>query len=1046
MLLLLDFIRSKHKTKHIQYFIMVKKIFKYLFIFIMGLVLALLVAPFVFKDKILAEVKKQISNNVNATVDFKDVDVSFLKSFPEVSISLSDLKVIGVDTFADIELVKAKKIDLDFSLLPFFNKSMPMSLKYLGLENGDINIIKLSDTVANYLITKPSSDTSKFNMALEKYALVNSNLTYHDHSLPVKVLARKVNHNGTGDLSTDIFDLETSTTVDSLTVIFDGFTYLKNIKGALDANINMNFLEQKFTLKDNSIKLNKVEATGDGFVQFVNADDMKVKASFDAKNQSFGNIMSILPYLSAYNTAKADGNASIKGSVDGIYNGIKGVFPAFDLTLNVDKGSAQYAGLPNPIKDVFADVYIKSTRSDMKDLQIDIKNFSAAVGNEKMKGNFSIKDGMTDPHIKGNVSGDIHLENWATALPMTDVQQVKGQIKGNVEFDARQSDIDKENYSAIKFDGQFNANNILYHMKDKAPITIANAAMSATPQQIKLSTSGMQLGKSDMSLDGSLQNPMAYFSDNKNVKGNINLTSNLLDLNEWASSASSGSTTSTMAPDISAYKFSEVETKFSIGKILYGNHTVTNVAGEGKLGLENIDVKNFKASMDDSDIKFSGKLANVYSYLFSNEILVGDLNLYSNKFDANKYMTQSTAQPGAADSLLFLVPPRTDLTIKTTIDELTYTNMNLKNFTGTTTIKDEAILLSGLTANTLGGKIAFDGLYNTKNTKPTFNVKLDLAKMEFLKTYEKFITMKKLAPLANYIQGVFNTTLVMEGELGKGMTPDLSTISASGFLETLNGFIKGFKPLQLAGDKLGIAQLSNLEIKDTRNWFDIKKGVVEIKEFTKNIAGIDIKMAGKHKIQGAMDYNFFLRIPRAMLKKNVVTGTAEKGLSFLEKEAAKKGINIAQGEFIDLRVDIGGMLSSPTVSVVPLGTSGKSMQEEIKDEVKAQAEKAKDSITKVVNNKVNQVKDTIRNRADQELEKAKKKAEEKATEVINDAKNKAQKEVEKKLDTLVGKAVSDSLSKKAGQIIKDKTGKDVDDIKNKVKDWNPFKKKKSGGG
>ncbi len=1026
---------------------MVKKILKYLFIFIVGIIIALLAAPFVFKDKIIAEVKSKISQNLNAQVDFSDVDVSFLKSFPEISLSLKDFKVIGVDTFTDIQLINAKKLNLDFSLVPFFDKTKPMALKYIGVDRGDINILKLNETLANYQITKPSSDTSKFTIALDKYELLNSNFSYNDHTLPMKLIARGVNHEGSGDISSDIYDLITKTTADSLTVNFDNFTYMKNVKASMDAKINVNFPEEKYTLKENKIKINKLELTGDGFVQFINKNDMRMQASFDTKNQSFANIMSIMPYLSAYNTAKASGNAKLSGSVNGIYNGLAKKYPAFDLKLDIDKGSAQYAGLAQPIKNVNANVIIKSTRSDMKDLQVDIKNFNAEVNNEKLNGNFSIKEGMTDPHITGNVDGDIHLENWATALPMTDVQQIRGAIKGNIIFDAKQSDIDKENYSAIKFDGNFDASNIVYHIKSKSPITIAKANIQASPAIVKLNTTGMQIGRSDMNFDGVLQNPMAYFSENKNVKGSINLNANLLDLNEWASTtASSSSNETTMAPDISAYKFSEVDTKFKIGKLLYGNHEVNNIAGDGKIGLENINVSNFQASMNDSDIKFKGKLANVYSYLFANEILVGDIDLYSNKFDANKYMVKSASTTQQEDSVLFLVPDRMDLTIKTKIDELKYTNMDLKNFAGTTVVKDKSIYLTGLTANTLGGKIAFDGLYSTKNAKPDFSVKLDLSKMEFLKAYEKFITLKQLAPLANYVQGLFNTTLVMEGQLGKGMIPDVSNISASGFLETLNGVIKGFKPLQAAGDKLNLVELSNLEIKDTRNWFDIKKGFVEIKEFTKNVKGIDIKMSGKHKIKGNMDYKFFLRIPRAMLKKNVVTGTAEKGLSYLEKEAAKRGVNIAQGEFIDVRVDLGGTLSAPTVGITPLGTSGKSMQEEIKDNVKAQVEKAKDSITKVVNNKVNQVKDSIKNRANEELEKAKKKAEDKATEVVNDAKDKVKKEVEKKLDTLVGKAVSDSITKKAEQVIKDKTGKDVEDLKNKVKDWNPFKKKKSGGG
>ena len=222
----------------------------------------------------------------------------------------------------------------------------------------------------------------------------------------------------------------------------------------------------------------------------------------------------------------------------------------------------------------------------------------------------------------------------------------------------------------------------------------------------------------------------------------------------------------------------------------------------------------------------------------------------------------------------------------------------------------------------------------------------------------------------------------------------------------------------------------------------MKQGVIEIKEFTKNIAGIDVKGLGKHKVGADMDFQFDLRIPRKMLSKNMVTGTAMKGMGLLEKEASKYGVNLAQGEFIDVRLLLGGKIKDPKITIKPLGTSGKSMQEELKEGAKARLDQARDSIGKVVQQKKQEVVDTIRSRAETEVDKAKQKVEEKATEVINETKDKVQKEVEKKLDTLVGKAVSDTLQKKAGEIIKDKTGKDLDDLKNKVKDWNPFKKKK----
>jgi hypothetical protein len=1026
---------------------MILKVLKPLGIFILGLLLALICAPFIMKDQIIDEVKKKINENINAEVDFKDVDISFIKSFPEVSISINDLKVTGVDTFYHIDLIKAEKINLDFSLLPFFDRSKPMSLKYVGIENGDLDLLVLTDSLANYLITKPNSDTTALKMALDAYELKNSNLTYRDMTLPLKVVMRNVNHKGSGNIDKNVYDLITKTSADSLSLTYDGFTYLKNIKSELDAVFNIDLDNSKFTLKDNVLKLNKLQASGDGFIHFLSKEDMDIQTTFSSEKATFADFLTVMPHLSAYNTVSANGQVTIKGKVNGVLNNLQKKYPAYDVNLNITNGSAQYAGLTQPISNVKGNITLKSSRSDMKDLLVSVKDFNAQVGQEKIAGNFDINNGMTDPHIFGNLDMNIQLANWAKAIPMNDVEKLTGIVNANLKFDARKSDIDKENYNSIKFDGKALVNQINYKIKNKQPILINEATFTAVPSVVDVKISGMKLGRSDANFSGKLLNPMAYFSDIKNIGGEMKLTSNLLDLNEWIVSSHPSSTNSaSLGPDLSLYRYNDVDVDFDINKLIYGNHTVEAMKGKGKLGLENVDIKSFTAKLDESLVSFDGKLANVYSYLFNNEVLVGDINLKSNYFDANKYMVKSEATPPATDSILFEVPDRIDLTIHTKLDGLKYTNMEFKNVVGTTKVRDKVIQLSDMKGNILGGQMSFDGLYDTKDAGyPGFNIKLDLAKMEFHKAYQQFVTIKQLAPVANYIQGIFNTTLIFEGNLKKGMIPDFSNITASGFIETINGILKGFKPVQAAADKLGLVELSNLELKDTKNWFDVKKGVVEVKEFTKNIKGIDMKMSGNHKIMGPMNYDMFLRVPRSMLQKNKVTGNIDKGISLIEKEAAKRGLNITQGEFIDLQLKITGSITSPSVAITPLGTSGKTLQEEVKEKVEIKIEQTKDSLQKVIISKTNEIKDSIRSRAEQEVEKAKEVAKEKATEVINDVKDKVGKQVEEKLDSIVGKTVSDSLKRKAEEIIKGKTGKEIEDLKNKVKDWNPLKGKKSGG-
>ncbi|HPN71937.1 MAG TPA: AsmA-like C-terminal region-containing protein, partial [Saprospiraceae bacterium] len=285
-----------------------------------------------------------------------------------------------------------------------------------------------------------------------------------------------------------------------------------------------------------------------------------------------------------------------------------------------------------------------------------------------------------------------------------------------------------------------------------------------------------------------------------------------------------------------------------------------------------------------------------------------------------------------------------------------------------------------------------------------------------------------------------------DGKLGTDMTPHFSSLNASGFIETISSVMSELKILDVLSDKLGLDNLKNINLDNTKNWFEIKQGYVELKEKLFEVKDIGIKISGKHQIQGQMEYVMVLKVPRALLQKNKVTAAADKGWSWVESEAGKRGLNLNQGAFIDFRVDIGGFLKNPSIKITPVGSSGKSIQDEIKDEVQNEINNLVDSVKNVANEKKEQLKDTLMTRAEQEIEKAKDKIKDevnaKGDEIADKAKEIITKEVETKLDSTLGPGVTDSLKKRAEQILKEKTGTEVDDIKKKLDDFNPFKKKK----
>jgi hypothetical protein len=171
-------------------------------------------------------------------------------------------------------------------------------------------------------------------------------------------------------------------------------------------------------------------------------------------------------------------------------------------------------------------------------------------------------------------------------------------------------------------------------------------------------------------------------------------------------------------------------------------------------------------------------------------------------------------------------------------------------------------------------------------------------------------------------------------------------------------------------------------------------------------------------------------------------------MDFLEKEASSRGVNIDLGEMIYLDIFLTGTLKSPKLKVIPVGSGGKTLNEVVKDEITKQIDVLKDTVRTELENKTEVLKDSVTKVIVSKTDTIKKQAEERVKVEVDRQKDKLKDAFKDKLDTTVTKVLTDSLEGKVLDRAKDVLGDDsketVDDLKDKIKDWNPFKKKKGG--
>ncbi len=119
-----------------------------------------------------------------------------------------------------------------------------------------------------------------------------------------------------------------------------------------------------------------------------------------------------------------------------------------------------------------------------------------------------------------------------------------------------------------------------------------------------------------------------------------------------------------------------------------------------------------------------------------------------------------------------------------------------------------------------------------------------------------------------------------------------------------------------------------------------------------------MKIGGTHSIANDMNYDVFTKVPRKLLEQSGLGSAANSGLKLLSSEASKVGVNIAQGEFINVLFNLTGSLFSPKVGMKVLGSDGQaSIQDQATATMQATVDKAKDSLARVADKKLQEAKD-----------------------------------------------------------------------------------------
>ena len=232
---------------------------------------ALAALPFVFKDKIMVILRQELNKRLTAEVDFRDLKISFLRSFPDASVSLKDLYIAGKDDFEGDTLLMSRDVNMVINLKSLFGNT-GYEVKKMQIYDSKVLAHVLKDGRANWDIFPEDTanvDTTEsgFNFRLQDFNIGRADIVYLSDSDNVAARMKNLNLKLKGDLTADSTLLTTALTVDTLNFWNGGVHYATNLVLDFTADIRANLKENRYELANNSMRINAIPLSMNGWVQ-----------------------------------------------------------------------------------------------------------------------------------------------------------------------------------------------------------------------------------------------------------------------------------------------------------------------------------------------------------------------------------------------------------------------------------------------------------------------------------------------------------------------------------------------------------------------------------------------------------------------------------------------------------------------------------------------------------------------------------------------------------------------------------------------------------
>lgn len=578
------------------------------------LLLIIIILPFAFKGKITDLAKKEINKSVNAQVDFSDVGLSLIRSFPDFSLRLDDISVLGNVPFEDDTLFYSENLDITIDLMSVI-KGENYVVKEIEVDNPFVQLITINEGISNWdiipasesteTIEADSTEAGAYQIMLNSFSINDGRVVYKDDSLPFQLSMDDINTTLAGDFNADQTQMQASLNIGNISSVYDGTSMIEDLSLNTDIGIDANLAENIYDLNIDKLLLNSLHLSMAG--RFNLADSTTgIDVKFDAPQGTFKQLLSLVPaeYLKDYSEINTTGDFSFNAFAKGNFSETE--FPTFGAALKVDNGTIASPDIPEKLEDIQLDLLVDNKTGDLDHTVVDIKPLKFSIKDNPFDLTLTVKTPISDPEIDTKMKGKLVLEEVAGLIPDSELPKIQGIVDLDMALKTKLSTVEAEKFDEIDASGSAVLTDFKSQVEEEN-LAIQQAELKFAPRAINTEIKNLTLGSSDFNFSGDVQNYLGYILGDGVIKGQFNLTSSNVDANELMQFVSTD-TSDTTSLDLSLVENMDLQFTSTIQELTYEQYELKKVRADISIADNKIQLKPLRANLLGGEVRMSGML------------------------------------------------------------------------------------------------------------------------------------------------------------------------------------------------------------------------------------------------------------------------------------------------------------------------------------------------------------------------------------------------------------------------------------------------------